>query len=150
MPREKTDQYRQALRKSRRQCPNCGGSRVVWDDSLVIPTMSKRRCKDCGCKWSPIWSAKEVWFTIICGAMFLVTGLCFVVYTIYELSTGHFEYVMRWYNFFFPKKAWPYVRIALLIGGMVLGACMVWRGMVWRGVMCLRKYRSVPPENPIR
>lgn len=114
-----------------KRCPACGSSRLGWDDDVVMPTVSKRNCKDCGCVWSPKWRTGHGWESMIAGSFLAALGIFMAAATGYQLVADEFEDVGGWHNTALPGSWWPYAQIAIGLVGLVLG------------LICIRKGRRV-------
>ncbi len=116
-PHRTDEELVSAIRERPKQCPACGGSRLGWADTIVTPTMSKRICRDCGCKWVPVWGRGAGWQVVLIGVFLGLAGIygCFYLYDVQ--ATEGYEPVSRFYNFMFPQSWWPYVDIG---GAMIV------------------------------
>jgi hypothetical protein len=137
---ERRARLENALHDSPRRCPQCGNRVIGWDDRITAPTISKRVCRECGCKWAPAWRRRDGWTILIIGLFFGGTTGVGSIWLVYQFCAGRFEYVQRWYNLAFPRSAWPYVNLVLSLICLLLGIWWVRSG--YRVI----KAGGTPPE----
>lgn len=79
-----------ALRKDPARCPNCGGGNIGRIEKKFISVSGERKCRDCGCLWSPGWSKLAGLAACLLGLALGITCVVATPYLGWQIYSGRY------------------------------------------------------------
>jgi len=85
------DMYEQRLRENPRACPHCGSRELLKVKPKHFAMFDDRRCKACGCQWTPVWpKAAAFALMVLFAAEVGGSGYLVWLFTLGEFATWTF------------------------------------------------------------